>query len=215
MYQLFYAPGACSMAVHIILEEVGAEFELFAVSVANRDTQREPYLSINPKGRVPALRIPGEARVLTELPAILRYLASRYPEYGLSQTEDPLREARIAEWLAWLSGWVHSVGYGLIWRPERFDPDPSHATALAVQGTKVIEAAHAEIERTLSENGCWSVGERFSIVDPFLLVLYRWGASIGFPMRERYPGWTRLARLTLERPAVQRAMAREGIAFRA
>ncbi|WP_366935710.1 glutathione S-transferase N-terminal domain-containing protein [Devosia sp.] len=215
MYQLFHSPGACSMAVHIILEEVGAEFELFAVSVANRDTQREPYLSINPKGRVPALRIPGEAKVLTELPAILRYLASRYPEHGLAQTGNPLLEARIAEWLAWLSGWVHSVGYGLIWRPERFDPAPSHATALAVQGTKVIEAAHAEIERALADTRSWSVGERFSIVDPFLLVLYRWGASIGFPMRERYPGWTRLAQLTLERPAVQRAMAREGIAFRA
>jgi len=215
MYQLFHSPGACSMAVHIILEEVGAEFELFAVSVANRDTQREPYLSVNPKGRVPALRIPGEAKVLTELPAILRYLASRYPEHGLAQTENPLLEARIAEWLAWLSGWVHSVGYGLIWRPERFDPAPSHATALAVQGTKVIEAAHAEIERALADTRSWSVGERFSIVDPFLLVLYRWGASIGFPMRERYPGWTRLAQLTLERPAVQRAMAREGIAFRA
>lgn len=213
MYQLFYAPGACSMAAHIILEEVGAEFELFAVSVANRDTQREPYLSINPKGRVPALRIPGEAKVLTELPAILSYLASRYPERALGEAGDPLLEARITEWLAWLSGWVHSVGYGLIWRPERFDPDPRHATALAVQGTKVVEAAHAEIERAFADNRHWSVGERFSIVDPFLLVLYRWGTSIGFPMRERYPGWTRQVRLTLERPAVQRAMAREGIGF--
>jgi glutathione S-transferase len=211
MYQLFYSPGACSMAVHIILEEVGAEFELIAVSVANRDTQREPYLSINPKGRVPALRIPGETKVLTELPAILRYLASRYPAHGLAQTENPLLEARTAEWLAWLSGWVHSVGYGLIWRPERFDPDPSHASGLAVQGTKLIDAAHAEIERALADNRSWSVGERFSIVDPFLLVLYRWGASIGFPMRERYPAWSRQARLTLERPAVQRAMAREGV----
>ncbi|ODT05899.1 MAG: hypothetical protein ABS35_46500 [Kaistia sp. SCN 65-12] len=96
MYQLFYSPGACSMAVHIILEEVGAEFELIAVSVANRDTQREPYLSINPKGRVPALRIPGETKVLTELPAILHYLASRYPDHGLAQTENPLLEARIS-----------------------------------------------------------------------------------------------------------------------
>jgi glutathione S-transferase len=187
MYQLFYAPGACSMAVHIILEEVGAEFELFAISVANRDTQREPYLSINPKGRVPALRIPGETKVLTELPAILRFLASRYPGHGLAQADNPLLEARIAEWLAWLSGWVHGVGYGLIWRPERFDPDPSHATALAVQGTKLIEAAHAEIERTLADTRSWSVGERFSIVDPFLLVLYRWGRRSGSPCKSVIP----------------------------
>ncbi|OEO29945.1 glutathione S-transferase [Devosia insulae DS-56] len=213
MYQLFYAPGACSMAVHIILEEVGAEFELFAVSVANRDTQREPYLSINPKGRVPALRIRGEAKVLTELPAILRYLASRYPEHALAQSADPLLEARITEWLAWLSGWLHSVGYGLIWRPERFDPDPSHAPALAAQGKRVVEAAYQDIERALADTRTWSVEERFSIVDPFLLVFYRWGSSIGFSMRDRYPAWTRHAQLTLQRPAVQRAMAREGIAL--
>ncbi|CAN7276349.1 glutathione S-transferase N-terminal domain-containing protein [Devosia sp. LjRoot16] len=213
MYQLFYSPGACSMAVHIILEQVGAEFELFAVSVANRDTQGEPYLSINPKGRVPALRIPGEARVLTELPAILRYLASRYPEHALGQAGDPLLEARITEWLAWLSGWVHSVGYGLIWRPERFDPDPRHAAALAAQGNRIVEAASQDIERALADTPTWSVGERFSIVDPFLLVLYRWGSSIGFSMRDRYPAWTRHAQLTLQRPAVQRAMAREGLSL--
>lgn len=215
MYQLFYSPGACSMAVHIILEEVGAEFELVAVSVAHRATQQEPYLSINPKGRVPALRIPGEAKVLTELPAILRYLASCNPDHRLAQTGNPLLEARIAEWLAWLSGWVHSVGYGLIWRPERFDSDPLHAAALNAQGTGIVEAANADIERALANHRTWSVGERFSIVDPFLLVLYRWGASIGLAMHDRYPAWTRHARLTLERPAVQRAMAREGVAFRA
>ncbi len=213
MYQLFYSPGACSMAVHIILEEVGAEFELFAVSVANRDTQREPYLSINPKGRVPALRLPGEAKVLTELPAILRYLSSRYPEHALAQAGNPLLEARIAEWLAWLSGWVHSVGYGLLWRPERFDPDPSHAPALAAQGRRIIEGAYADIESALAGTRSWSVGERFSIVDPFLLVLYRWGSSIGLSMRDHYPAWTRHAHLTLQRPAVRRAMAREGVSM--
>ncbi len=113
MYQLFYSPGACSMAVHIILEEVGAEFELIAVSVANRDTQREPYLSINPKGRVPALRIPGETKVLTELPAILRYLASRYPDHGLAQTESPLLAWGFTFAAFWLS-LVALMRFGLV-----------------------------------------------------------------------------------------------------
>ena len=212
-YELFYSPGACSLAAHIVLEEVQADFTLHLVSTAKRDTAREPFLSINPKGRVPVLRIPGEPKILTELPAILRYVAQRHPDIALVPVGDPLLEARCEEWLAWLAGWVHGVGFGLIWRPERFSADPSDREALAARGRQIIQAAYSDIEQSLGDGRTWSVGERFSIVDPFLLVLYRWGNLIGIPMRDHYPSWANLTKLTVERPAVARALKREDVSI--
>ena len=128
-YRLYYSPGACSLAVHIALEEIGAPFERREVSVARGETTQPDYLAVNPKARVPALAIAGESRVLTELPAILTFLARQHPEANLLPSSNALDEARCHEWLAWLAGWVHGVGYGELWRPLRFVSDPSLSEA--------------------------------------------------------------------------------------
>ena len=92
-YRLYYSPGACSMAAHIVLEELDVDFELERIAVAERATQQPSYLAINPKARVPALGIPGEARVLTELAAILTYLARQHPD-GRLLPASAINEAR-------------------------------------------------------------------------------------------------------------------------
>lgn len=212
-YELFYSPGACSLAAHIVLEEVGADYTLQLVSVANGETAREPFISINPKGRVPVLRIVGEPEVLTELPAILFYLARQHPASRLVPTEDPLAEARCAEWLAWLAGWVHGVGYGLLWRPERFSEDPAHRDVLVARGGAVIAASYADIEKKFQDGRQWATGEQYSIVDPFLLVLYGWGLRIGMPMREQYPHWSASIGRAMQRPVVTRTLVAEGVSI--
>jgi glutathione S-transferase len=210
-HQLYYSPGACSLAAHIVLEELGADYELRLVSIADGMTTHPDYLAINPKARVPALAIPGEDSVLTELPAILVYLATLYPEGRLLPAAgDVVAIARCQEWLAWLSGWVHGVGFALLWRPGRFAEDAHHAD-LSARGREVIEAAFADIEAKLVAGQNWALPSGYSVVDPFLLVLFRWGGRIGLPMGERYPVWKRLALRMVERPAVQRAMVREGV----
>ena len=93
-YRLYLSPGACSLAAHIALEETGAPFDVEIVSVREQQNLEARYLAINPKARVPVLAIPGEPRVLTETPAILTYLARRYPDAQLLPLDDPLREAR-------------------------------------------------------------------------------------------------------------------------
>src|SRR3954470_12884396 len=95
--KLFYAPGACSLAPHIVLEETGAAYEPVRVALAKGEQRTPEYLRINPKGRVPALTEGDSAR--TENPAILRYLARRFPEARL-WPDDPRPEVRCAEWLA-------------------------------------------------------------------------------------------------------------------
>ena len=213
MLKLYFAPNTCALASHIALEDAGADYSTVRLDFA-ADEQRQPaYLAINPKGRVPALRIPEEARALTEVPAILFYLARRHPDFGLAPIGDPLAEARVEEQLAWLSGWVHGVGFSLIWRPERFTDETAGREAMAAKGRAIVGAAFADIEARLADGRTWSMGERFSIVDPVLLVQFRWGNRIGLPMAERYPAWSRLAWRMVDRQAITRVLEREGVSI--
>ena len=104
--KLYYAPGACSLAPPIALEEVGAPFELSRIDLAANQQNSPEYLRINPKGRVPAL-VDGDW-VLTEAPAILRYIAARHPAAALWPW-DPREEARCAEWLNWLASTMQAA----------------------------------------------------------------------------------------------------------
>jgi glutathione S-transferase len=210
-YRLFYSPGACSLAAHIVLNELGVDFELERTAVTEGATQRASYLAINPKARVPALGVPGADRVLTELPAILTYLARRHPEGGLLPTADPLDEARCHEWLAWLADWVHGVGFGGIWRPVRFSAEPAHYDCIRATGRRTVIDSFGIIERHFADGHLWAVPYGYTIVEPFLFVLYRWGNRIGIDMRGNYPAWTAASMRLLERPAVQRTLKREGV----
>lgn len=211
-YRLYYSPGTCSMAAHIVLEELAVPFELEVVSVMDGATLQPAYLAINPKGRVPALRIAGEPRVLTELPAILAYLARTHPAGALLPATNTVDEARCYEWLAWLSGWVHGVGYGEVWRPQRFIADEARFGEITANGRDKVVDAYAFIEQAFADDGRqWAVASGYSIVDPLLLVLYVWGSRIGLPMRADCPAWTAHAERMLMRPAVQRVMEREGV----
>jgi glutathione S-transferase len=212
-YRLYYAPGACSMAPHIALEEIGAPYKAVAVSLRNGEHQSADYLSVNPKGFVPALAVDGTRRVLTEAPAILIHLALRHPEAGLLP-EDPWAEARCFEWLAWLSNWLHATGFSALWRPERFTVDEAARRAVAEAGREIVRSAFAAIEGRLAAKGDapWCIaGAGFGVADAFLLVFYRWGGRLGLDMRFLYPMWTGLAERTVERPAVRRVLAREGV----
>lgn len=207
-YTLFYSPGACSLAAHIALEEAGLPPTLKLVSTRDRSTEQPAYLAINPKGRVPALSIPGEEAVLTELPAILRYVVERHPGPQFGRFADPLLDARANEWLGWLSSWVHAQGFGLIWRPERSNPDSAAHPALIAQGRAIVADAFTSIEAKLDG---WAMAGTYSIVDPFLFVLYLWGGFVGLDMRARHPAWAAHTAAMLARPAVLRAVKREGL----
>ncbi|MBV8650182.1 MAG: glutathione S-transferase N-terminal domain-containing protein, partial [Alphaproteobacteria bacterium] len=111
MYRLYYSPGACSMAAHIVLEEIGEPYETELISSSGaregKMTQTAAWKAVNPKGRVPALsgvpgRIGGADNLLTELHAILFYLARTHPAAKLLP-EDPAGEARCIEWMNWLA----------------------------------------------------------------------------------------------------------------
>ena len=141
--KLYYAPGACSLAAHITLEEVGAKFELSRVDLAAGQQNSPEYLRINYKARVPALA-EGDW-VLTEAPAILRYIAARHPSTGLWPWE-PREEARCAEWLNWLSSTIH-VAFAHLRRASRYATDPR-----AIED--VGATARKDLPRALADGRC-------------------------------------------------------------
>src|SRR5690348_2354662 len=138
MLTLFYSPGACSMASHIGLEESGAQYELKPVALAKGEQRSPEYLKVNPRGKVPALRL-DDGSVLIENTAILTYLARRFPEKGLLP-KDNAAEARCISMMAWLSNTVHPA-FTHIFRPERFSEDQNAVPSIKETGKKTFWAA--------------------------------------------------------------------------
>jgi glutathione S-transferase len=202
---LYYSPGACSMAAHIILEEIGVPFEARRVTIAKGEHRTPEYLAINPHGRVPAL-VDGDF-VLTESPAILAYLGRKHPEAGVLDLDNHARHGRTQQLLNFFSSRVH-IAFAQIWRSERFADSEGCRAEVQAAGRRAVETYFDELE-TLVPDGAWLVGGRFSIADPYMLVFYRWGMWIGLDM-SRYGRWTAHKEAMLSRPAVQRALAREG-----
>ncbi len=206
--KLYYAPGACSLAPHILLEEVGAPFELSRIDFAANQQSSAEFLRVNPKGRVPTL-VDGDW-VLTEAPAILRYIAARHPAAGLWPW-DPREEARCAEWLNWLSSTVQ-VAFGHVRRAARYASDPGTVEDVAATGKKTARELWQAVNARLGA-GPWAIGERYTVADPLLMVYWHWGRGpvLGFDVEREFPNWTEHARRLAGRPAVQRAFASEGL----
>lgn len=210
-YKLFYSPSACSLAPHIVLEELGVLFEPIRVVIAEGANRAPAYLAINPRGRVPTLQIDdGQGtRTLTEAMGIMIYLAQRHPEAQLLDTA-PESFARTLEWMSWLGSTLHQTGIRTVLRPERFTTEGADASGIAARGLENVAIAYADLEQRLPRDA-YALGSRFTILDAYLLVFYRWGNKIGLNMRERFPRYTSLADHVRARPAVQQVIEREGI----
>lgn len=205
--RLYYWPGACSLASHIALEEAGADFEAVRVNLAANEQRSPDYLRINPKGRVPAL-IDGDF-VVTENPAILRYITRRFPEAGLWPAEIGA-DARCAEWLAWISSGIH-VMYSHTTRPERYVDRDIALDWVREKGAAQTRENWLAIEDRLELDG-WIL-DRLSVVDAYLVTVWNWArkAPFGLDMERDLPKWLAHARRMGERPAVRRAYEREGL----
>ena len=203
MLTLYYSPGACSMASHITIEETGAPYEAKQILLAKGEQKTPEYLAINPRGKVPALRV--DDQVLTENVAILYYLAKRFPEAKLLPG-DLLAEARCVSTMAWLSNTVHP-GFTRVFRPERFAAEESAHAAVKASGREAFWASLQEIDGLLKGKD-WLAGSQYTVCDPYALVFYGWGLRIDLPVREleAYTAWKDRM---VQRPAVRKILERE------
>jgi glutathione S-transferase len=207
MPTLYYSPGACSLAAHLVLEELGRPYDAVEVNLREGAHLKPEYLAINPHGRVPTLKV--GSFVLTECPAILAYLDRTHPEAQLLP-EDPAQEARALSLMSWLASSVH-IAFAQIWRAPRFSDDPATHAAIQASGRAAVQRHFVEIDALLRDVH-WALGRRYSVLDAYLLVFNRWGFRIGLDM-SAYPSYVAHAVRVAGRPATQRVIAAEGISL--
>jgi glutathione S-transferase len=203
---LYYGAGACSMAPHIVLNEIGVEYEPHKLNLAEKAQYAAEYLAVNPKGRVPALLIDGF--VLTEVPALLTYLGQRFPQANLLPAGGEAM-GRCLEWLAYCSSTVHPA-YAHLRRPERYLDDVAMHPPLQAKGEQNFIDSIGYINGKL-EGKQYAAGGVYSVADAYLLVFFGWANGLKkFDMAKTYPHYSAWARRVLQRPAVQKVIALEG-----
>ena len=200
MLTLYYAPGACSIASHIVLEESGESYERRRVDLAGGEQRTPEYLKINPLGRVPVLRL-DDGDPLTENTAILPYLGKRF---GLWPS-DPKAEAKAHSLIGFFASSVHPA-HAHVSRPERYSSDSSAHPNIRETGLKTFHGFLEQIDGMLAGREWFSDG--YSVLDPYGFVFYVWGVRRELPMAE-LANYTAFKDRMLQRPAVQRVVADE------
>ncbi len=172
MLTLYYAPGTCALASHIALIDADADYETVRLNFGNQDQQKPGYLAINPKGRVPSLVT--EHGALTETPALLAYIAQRFPQAKLAPFIDPFAFARVQEFNSYLCSTCH-VAHAHLRRGHRW-VDAADAEAIAAMQRKVpssVTQCFELIEHGMLQ-GPWVMGKDYTICDPYLFTLAQW-----------------------------------------
>ena len=176
MLTLYYAPGACSMAAHIILEESGEKYQPQKMDLAKGEQKTPEYMKIHPMGRVPALKL-DNGEPLVENTAILPYLGKRFGVWP----SDQLGEAKALSLIGFLAASVHPA-HAHFNRPERYATDQLAFPSIKETGLKSFHGYLKEIDGKLAGREWFS--DSYSVLDPYGLVFYVWGVRRGLPMPE-------------------------------
>lgn len=203
--KLFYSPGACSLGIHTILEEIGTPYEAVKVDLKNGDQTKPEFVAINPKGKVPALQR-DDGRVVTEYPVIAAYLAKASPEAGLMPS-DPEAALQAAEAMDYCVATIHMQGFSRLFRPSNFAPSEADHDKVKARGKEIIEKGFGIIAKQLDGRD-WIAGS-YSVADTALFYVEYWGAKrMGMTLP---PACAAHLDRMLARPAVQRMLAAEGL----
>lgn len=211
MTKLFYYPGNASMAPHCLLEEIGQPFELVLVDRTQNAHKSADYLKLNPNGLIPVLA-DGDL-VLYESAAICLHLADTHPEKRLAPELGTPERAQLYKWLMWFTNTMQSSLLAYFY-PERWvDADnASGAGQVKAHAESKIAGLLDQMEDHLRKSGGpWFLGERYTVLDPFAMMLCRWTRGQSRPARNM-PELGRYLPRVLARPAVQRALRTEGLA---
>lgn len=200
--KLFYMPGACSLAPHIVANEAGLDLELVKVDGKTKTTEaRQDFLATNPNGYVPALVL-GDGELMTEASVLVQYLADQKPESGLMPRAGEMARYRVQQWLAFVATELHKA-FGVFFKPN------------TPEATKAINREHlakrlAYVDDRL-DGRSYLMGDAFTAADAYLWTILGWARHVGvdlssFANIQRYLG------TVAARPAVQRALREEGLA---
>jgi len=199
--KLYFSPGACSLSPHIALLEAGLDFTLERVDVRAKQTAGGvDFLTINPKGYVPALEL-NDGAVLTEGPAIVQFIADLAPDRQLAPANGTLERYRLAEWLNFISTEIHKT-FSPLFRPTSTE--------------EMKEAARAQLSNRLGwlagelEGRDYLMGSQFTVADAYLFTVLGWANFIQFDLAQ-WPVFAAYTQRVGARPAVQQALRNEGL----
>lgn len=215
MLDLYYHPGNASMAPHIVLHELALPFRLTLVDRANNAHKSPAYLALNPNGQIPVL-VDGDL-VLYEAAAICLHLADQRPAAALLPPLGTAARAQAYKWLVWMTNTLQARLMHYFY-PERLVDAGNGAGAAQVRAHAQadIGAMLDQLDAQLAGHGKpWLLGDDYGLADAYGFMLCRWtrgfGAAASTPARDRAAIGPWLQRL-LQRPAVQRVLADEGLA---
>ena len=200
--KLYYSPGACSLAPHIVSRELGLPLTLVKVDTKNKRTEDgRDFLAINPKGYVPTLEL-DDGTVLTEGPVISQYLADRKPEAGLVPAPGTLARYRVLEMLGYINSELHKT----------FSPlfNPATGPELRQERHEYLHRRYGVIENVLARQA-FIAGESFGIADAYLFTVTNWSKAVKFDLSP-FPALRGYLDRIVQRPAVQAALKAEGLA---
>jgi glutathione S-transferase len=198
--RLFHAPGASSLAPHIVLRELGVPFQLERVERGTKKTvSGEDFMTINPKGYVPALEL-DDGAILTEGPAIMQFLADNYAPGVLAPLSGTVGRAHVNAYLTFIGTEIHKPFDTL------FNPGATpHSLA---EARKKLHRWFELIERDVADGRAYLTGADFTLADAYLFVVQTWAPMTGVDL-DCFPCLRALARRVHDRPAVQAALKEE------
>lgn len=205
--KLFYSPGACSLGIHVILEEAGAIFEPVLCSLRDGSNRTPQFLTLNPKAKVPTL-IRDNGRVLTEYTAIAVYLARTCAAANLLPS-DPEDEAEMLEAMDYIVATVHMQGFMRIVRPTAFTPNEADIEAIKTRGREIYATGMDLLEERM-KGRIFVAGDAFSLADATLLYVANWAPRADYTLKPNLAA--HLARMKA-RASVQRVFAAEGLSL--
>jgi glutathione S-transferase len=202
--KLYYAPGVCSIGIHVLLEEIGKPYELEAVNLREGAQYKPEYTAVNPKSKVPAL-LRDDGSLQTEYPAIAYWLARTNPFSNLLPDNIDL-QAKALEIMDYCVSTVHMQGFTRMFRPGNFSPNPAQEDAVKARGREIATKGFETLNAAL-EGKDYAVGP-YSIADSAMFYVEFWAGRVGLPLP---PNCAAHFERMKARPAVQRTMQQEGV----
>ena len=203
--QLYFSPGACSLASHITLREAGLPFDLKKADVKNKKLEDgSDFFAINSKGAVPALKL-DNGQVLTEGVAIMQYLADQKPESTLVPKNGTLERYRVQEWLNYITSEVHKT-FSPLWNAANDQAVKDYALANLKKKFDWINAQLAGKK--------YLTGDTFTVADAYLFTVVNWTNPLGIDLAP-WPALKEFQARVAARPKVQEAMEAEGLTKKA
>ena len=204
--KFYHQPGACSLGIHVLLEEIGAPFEPIVVNLREGEQNKPAFVAINPKQKVPTLQR-DDGSVLTEFPAIAFWLARTHADAKLLPA-DAEGQTRVLEAMDYVVGTIHMQGMARLFRPSNFTPNAADEEAVRARGQELVDKGLAVVNKALQGRD-YLAGD-FSIADAALFYVEFWVA--GRMKQVLPPNCAAHYQRMLSRPAVQRIMKAEGLA---